>query len=171
MADWPGLIKSIQRGTIILSPTEASITATITEVDMQNSSLRFCGVRTDSTAIGAGHANLVLTNSTTITATRIVTTNTVVVNYELVEFYPGFIKSVQRGTITLVAADQTETAAVTEVNMNKSFVHNLGVSSSALGTFDMTLCNLTLTNSTTITAQRSGTTPEVIISYELIQLY
>lgn len=171
MADWPGPIKSIQRGTITLSSPDAAVTATVTEVDMQNTTLRLCGLRTDNTSGASAYARIVLTNSTTITATRIGTSNTVIVNYELTEYYPGIIKSIQRGTITLAAAVSSNTASVTEVNMNKAEVFNLGFSTSVHETANHLSCNLTLTNSTTITAQRSGTTPEIIISYELVQKY
>lgn len=86
-----GSIKSIQRGTITIAISTASQTATISSVDTSKSELRFLGETVDgSPAVGAlanALSRVVLTNSTTITATRgaAATVNTVV-SWELTEW-------------------------------------------------------------------------------------
>jgi hypothetical protein len=81
-----GGIKSIQRGTISFSGT--SQTATVSSVNTSKSTLRRLG-QTNNGGASATQANdesnLVLTNATTITASKIGATNTVVVSYELEE--------------------------------------------------------------------------------------
>jgi len=84
-------IKSIQRGTIAITTTNTTATATITSVATAKTRLRFLGAYT---GFGASNwcvgATLSLTNSTTITATRIVmygVSGTHTVSWELTEFY------------------------------------------------------------------------------------
>ena len=81
-----GGIKSIQRGTISFSGT--SQTATVSPVNTAKSALRRLG----NTNNGGGNptqandeSNLVLTNATTITASKLGATVTVSVSYELEE--------------------------------------------------------------------------------------
>jgi|GEM_PF-6694711 len=81
-----GGIKSIQRGTISFSGT--SQTATVSSVNTAKSALRRLG----NTNNGGGNptqandeSNLVLTNATTITASKLGATVTVSVSYELEE--------------------------------------------------------------------------------------
>ena len=77
-----GAIKSIQRGTI--TATTGGATATITPVNTAKTELRFLGGSgTDGTSQGIV-PRLVLTNSTTITATT--SSGTGVVSWELTEW-------------------------------------------------------------------------------------
>lgn len=85
-----GSIKSIQRGTITLT-SAASATATITSVDTSKSELRFLGetmnAAASTSALATNMARLALTNSTTITATRVsVAADTTIVSWELTEW-------------------------------------------------------------------------------------
>lgn len=80
-----GAIKSIQRGTI--TATTAGATATISAVNTYKTELRFLGGSGVDTT-GTSYAivpRIVLTNSTTITAT--VPNNVAVASWELTEFY------------------------------------------------------------------------------------
>lgn len=78
-----GGIKSIQRGVISVGTTGTG-TATVTTVDTTKTELRFlgCGL----TAVG-DFPILVLTNATTVTATRQTTGVTTQVSWELTERY------------------------------------------------------------------------------------
>jgi hypothetical protein len=78
------------------------------------------------------------------------------------QFFGGGIKSVQRGVITFPGTDLTATATVSSVNTSKSFLSLLGTGSN--GTF-----RIELTNSTTVTATRSGTNVATNASWELIE--
>lgn len=82
-------IKSVQRGTITIAVASASNTATVTAVDTSKTQMTHLG--TDITAAGTDtfyprDAYLVLTNSTTVTATRRGNNEAVVVSYELLEW-------------------------------------------------------------------------------------
>lgn len=83
-------IKSIQRGSIAITGTNATATATITSVTTAKTRLRFLGAYTGQASTGSWcpGATIALTNSTTITATRIAATSgTHTVSWELTEFY------------------------------------------------------------------------------------
>ena len=80
-----GGIKSIQRGTITISGT-SSQTATVTAVDTTKAQLRNLGC--DSVQDTAGMTiKVVLTNTTTITASRQTVTGANIVAWELTEWY------------------------------------------------------------------------------------
>ena len=84
----PGTFKSVQRGTISLAGV-ASNTATISAVTTSKSRLRYLGSTTDTDSASV-NLNIVLTNSTTITASRGFATGgaiTSVVSYEIEEVY------------------------------------------------------------------------------------
>ena len=83
-----GGIKSIQRGTIPI--TGVSTTATISAVDTSKSELRYLGSTYDgggSPTINQSYVNLVLTNSTTLTATKTAVAGAGTVSWELTERY------------------------------------------------------------------------------------
>lgn len=150
----PSLVKSIQRGTITLGSGVASNTATINAVSMGNAVLRWLGQ--DWNAISANNdvlfCRLEFTNSTTITASRTGTASTAVVSYEVIEYVPGIIHSIQRGTIT---TGLVGTATITAVNPAKSVVDYLGLTADTTGDF-RALPYLALTDATTVTATSIG---------------
>ena len=80
----PGSLKSIQRGVISMVGAYSG-TATITAVDTSKTELRLLGV--SNTTVPADLARVVLTNATTITATRGSNSGTSEVSWELTEFY------------------------------------------------------------------------------------
>lgn len=166
----PSLIKSIQRGTITIGSSDTAETATITAVNPSNTRLKIMGERI---AASAGGARIALTNATTVTADRQTTGGgtTKTVNYEVVEYYPGVIKSIQRGTITLTAPATSNTATITAVN-NRAEVAFLGTSYDT-DAFEQSMhqANVTLTNSTTLTAQRVTGVGNVIVGYEVIEWF
>lgn len=80
-----GGIKSIQRGVIVITGAVTSNTGSVTSVDMNKTQLRTLGSSIGSAANEIGY--LVLTNATTITATRAASSGTTVVSWELTETY------------------------------------------------------------------------------------
>jgi len=84
----PGVTRSIQRGTITLGGGQASLTATITEVNTAKTFLS-CGSNNDSSGANGDSAfgKLALTNGTTITASRAASTAGIIVAYSAVEFF------------------------------------------------------------------------------------
>ena len=77
-------VKSVQRGTITLTGSQQG-TATITAVDVSKAELRFLGCTGDQASAASDTVYLVLTNTTTITATRASSTGTATVSWELTE--------------------------------------------------------------------------------------
>lgn len=82
-------IKSIQRGTISITGTNATATATITSVNTAKTRIRFLGAYTGQVASNwCPGATVALTNATTITATKNANVSgTHAVSWELTEFY------------------------------------------------------------------------------------
>lgn len=80
-------IKSIQRGTIAIS-SATSNTATITSVDTAKTELRVLGYTVNSAGDQQYVPRVVLTNATTITATRVANDSiSTTVSWELTEYY------------------------------------------------------------------------------------
>lgn len=83
-----GIIKSIQRGTIAMSSSEITKTATVNSVDTAKSVLNFLGSSCDTLNGGPGFIRLSLTNSTTVTADRgIHGSSAATASYEVIEYY------------------------------------------------------------------------------------
>lgn len=82
-------IKSIQKGTIVIANASASNTATITAVTTGKSFVLHGGAYSSNSAaaINDNMAALDLTNSTTVTATRLGTNYNLTISYTVVEFY------------------------------------------------------------------------------------
>lgn len=80
-------IKSIQRGTISLANTTGtSGTSTLSPaVVTAKSELRLVGIGSDTASYTPAY--IVLTNTTTVTATRAAAGGAIVVSWELTEFY------------------------------------------------------------------------------------
>jgi hypothetical protein len=159
-------IKSIQRGTIALAGV-GSNTATITAVDVNNAVLRLIG-QSQSGGNSGDSCRIALTNSTTITATRSDGTATTTVSWEVVEFIPGAIKSIQRGTIDTSSVNPN-TATITSVDTTHAWVDHLGYSctDTASGSPANWWTRLTLTNGTTVTCQGGA---DSVTSYQVVEL-
>lgn len=78
------------------------------------------------------------------------------------------IQRIQRGTILLNAVS-SNTATISAVNTSKSVLDLLGFISST----DNLNCapRITLTNATTITADRWGTTGITLVQYQIVEYY
>lgn len=118
----PTGIRSVQSFTIDLTGATTA-TATINAVDTGNSFVVFLG----STSAVAGAVNrdigrLALTNSTTVTATQDVGHNAnPLMSGMVIECWPGLLKSVQQGTVTLAAA-ASGTATIAAVTVAKTLL-------------------------------------------------
>lgn len=95
-----GRIRSVQRGTISIgSATSAS--ATIVAVNTRHAVIRFLGFTNATFDARDMVGRVELTNSTTVTALRYSTVaDSTTVSYEVTHYWPGVIKSIQRGTLT-----------------------------------------------------------------------
>lgn len=85
-----GLIKNIQRGTIAITGSDTSNTATITSVNTAKSDIDFLGTE-HSAGDATDFGRVALTNATTVTATRATggapTSATTTVGFQVTEYY------------------------------------------------------------------------------------
>jgi len=146
-------IVSCQQFSVSLS-SGTSNTATINAVDTTRSVIILSGMHGNSTVTGRIRGQAVLTNSTTVTVTRgVSTTLTLVVKGTVIEFAPWVVASVQSGTITPAAAT-TGTATITSVDTARAVVLDQGAVCGAAGSaITGSFAQLTLTNATTVTAK------------------
>ena len=76
------------------------------------------------------------------------------------------IKSIQKGQTTIAAASASNTATITSVDTDKSVL----IFSSTAGTNDVTeLARGVITNATTLTFTRVGTTGATIVEWQVVE--
>ena len=172
------LIKSVQRGTCAVAAGATTGTSTITVVDTANCSVRFLGFIDPNNGDGTTNPDvhftrITLTNSTTLTATRATSDATYgrTVRFEVIEFLPGLLRSVQRGIVTL-PGNASSTTTITSVNTDKTvmgflgFTTNFGSASNNLEGLDVAL-----TNATTVTGTVGNGTATGIVSFEALEFF
>lgn len=155
----PTVIKSLQYGTLTVTGATSN-TATITAVDTTKCGVQWLGFA----PTGGGLDNsmgtkLVLTNSTTLTAT-LAAVGTSTTKFVVVCFVPNLIKSIQRGN----ALTASSTVTITSVNTAKTILSFLGRTMTTTNTNMGDFSGITLTNATTITS--NSTTNAGTISWE-----
>ncbi|MBC9783553.1 hypothetical protein H1S01_03375 [Heliobacterium chlorum] len=80
-------IKSVQSGVISIGSGYTTATATIAAVDITKSVIHFLGTTSGNSDVSIALARVALTNSTTVTATRVASSpNPTLVGWEVVEF-------------------------------------------------------------------------------------
>jgi hypothetical protein len=141
-------IKSVQRGSISMFGTASNV-APMTAVDTANTLLRWLGGTSDDigTTVNVATTRVELTANNQITGFCGIASGTQTVGYEVVEYNPGLIRSVQRGTVT-----SNGTATIQAVDFNRATIECLGWTSSAATVNNNSHPQLSLTNSTTVTA-------------------
>jgi len=118
------VINSIQRGTISIPSGSTSATIEISEVDLSKTVVSRVGDNGSWNVHTCGQ--LSLEDSTHLKCDREVDLGiTTVVAYEIIEFASG-IGSVQYKEIEIAAADTTETAAISEVDLSKTLLFYAG---------------------------------------------
>ena len=81
----------------------------------------------------------------------------------------GIIKSIQRGTINLTSAS-SGTATISSVTTSKAVLYFLGYDSNNDYIPDAAV-RLSLTNSTTITANKNGSTGIAAVNWQVVEYY
>jgi hypothetical protein len=167
-------IRSVQTGILTIANNGGSGTATITTVDVNNSMLVFHGFTQNSsgTAPGSIFSRMTLTNSTTITAVRVGSTGATYITYTVIEFWPGTIRRVQTGYVSLNTV-ASNTVTVSAVDINKSFVLYLGVATNDadVAVTGQHFAKIVLTNATTLTATIDIAQSTTEVSYMLVEFY
>lgn len=167
----PSLVRSIQRGTIAIT-NSATGTATITAVVPGNSVVRFLGANATSDQGDLGYARITLTDATTVTASRFSTVAEVTtVGFEVTEFWPGVIRSVQRGIVTQTGGPSTTTLATAIASMTKTTVDHTGYRINTAS--PLPIANLTYLTliSTTQIQSNSQTTNSQETGYQVVEWY
>lgn len=165
-------VKSLQSGTVAISGSATSNTATITAVDPANSLLFNTGqvYTLASTLATINKSRLELTNGTTVTAFRGTGNPSVpVVFFTVIEFYPGVLKSVQRGQLNLNNVTSVN-GTISSVDLTKAGITSLGFSTLGADNFDITDAALTIVNATTVNAQRfTSEASDLIVGYQVAE--
>lgn len=174
-------LQSIQFGTISMTTGQAFNTAAISAVVLANSVVIPLGATWG--AVGdvwdTMGIKLALTSTTQVTASRFTQdgTGTPTVSFVVLEFAAGVVKSNQDFDVTMNAVN-TNTATISAVTVAKSVIIPRGWTydsaladgiSSAGTTLIRTLGNLTLTNTTTVTAVRGDATKKLILSGTVLE--
>lgn len=156
----PNVVKSVQTGSI--TSTATSATATISAVNVANSSVLFTGFNYTDTAIvnySRCMSRISLTNSTTVTFNRQITTLSITINYTVIEFVPGIMKSVQQLLVSIgsTSSSASATLPIPVVVKNCMCVYNgFAMNSGISGNESLTFSETHLVDSVTMTATRVG---------------
>ena len=154
LAGASSLIMSVQRGVVSIPFNGTSATSTIAAVNPDNCRLIFLNTINPSDANGpsVNACRVELTNSTTVTAfVNSTAASTREVGFEVIEYMPGVLRRVQRGTISTSGAT-SGAATITAVDMAKTTLDPLGfTSTSTVDTAQNCWFKLILTNATTVT--------------------
>ena len=170
-----GGVSSVQRNTITIASGATSNTATLSPaVDVSRSRIVFLGL-TDAggdTTVDKSACRVALTDGTTVTATVGATgTGNRIVAFEVIEYRPGVIWYLKRGTITTTAATSgTDTVAVADTT--KATTDYLGFTSDFSGAAvpGNSQCRVVLTNATTVTATGLGGLNRTV-GYQVVEFY
>lgn len=167
------LVKSVQRGFITITGATTN-TGTITAVDPNNSVLVYLGVSASTATADAQRAftRIDLTNSTTVTATTAAATDVTTVGFEVIEYFPGVLRSVQRGTIPLTGVAMNTATLTSSVVVGASNLTTLGwTTTNTTGAPNNDFVVIDLTNTTTVTANRSNNSNNCVVGYQVAEWF
>jgi hypothetical protein len=168
-------LQSVQLFEITIASAGSSNTATISSVDATRSVIFLTGFTTtySGTTLRDFIPSVTLTNSTTVTAQRgDVDASTVTVRGYVAEFTSAAVDSVEYGTISLANGVGSNTATISAVTTARTSVFHLGQTSNvanATSTEGNIYHTLTLTDSTTITADRNATSGASTVNFCAVQ--
>ena len=157
----------VQHFSITIPPGNATATATINAVGAR-AFILMGGLNPSGSVQSESLAYLSLTNPTTITATRRLSSASVVIKGCIIDATENLVASVQYGTITLPDGTASATATISPVNNNNTAVHALGMATDANGSFAENNAFLSLSG-TTLTATVLGAYGLFIASYCVIE--
>ena len=178
---WNGLLvdsvlKRVQVVTVTIAANQTTGTTTISAIDLANTWPVLLGQESNTgsaTPDGDAYAYAQITNATTVTATRLIlnATQTATIKLLLLEFWPGFFRTIQQGVVTLTSvASATATVALTRTD--KYWLAQLGTSNNFTGAqpSGAALCDVTLTNGTTVTGTRGTSANTAAVAFALGEL-
>jgi len=160
-----GLIESVEEFVISMADVDTTATATISSVTTARSCVFFSfawigGQRQTATTTGADNVTIRidLTNATTVTATREVSTQAMTITGTVVQFADGKTDSIQQGTVQIVGNATTNTATISSVTTARSAVLFNGGTTTDTQAADVpsAMMTLSLTNATTVTGVKAS---------------
>lgn len=173
----PEFIVRVQRGTILLGSGQTSNTASISQVDFGASIAIWQGQSGGPTGnnYNSGFADVDLTNSTTVTATRNTSGNTLTVAFVVITFTPKVAKAIQKvaNTSTAGVTSETSTLSPTLETISENITFTGGQSTGSTSSQNA-LWRAELTNTSTVTFTRtstSGTTRTRRLTLVALQRY
>jgi len=160
-------IKSIQYGNVADAGT-----ATITAVDTNNTILISTGFSTTATVVDNVDSFFELTNATTVSASGSSSAGSVTHGFIALEFYPGAVKQIVNSSISINAPALSNTYTIsTPVVTDNTLVFYRGVNGNeGQDNVDDVFCRVTLTNSTTVTANRGADAGNMVVYFSLVEL-
>ena len=171
------VITSLEQSSATIASGATSGTATITTVsDTTKAVVFYHGHELGDAGTGINVPDafcaIDLTNSTTVTAVRNTGTanRSITVSFTVIEFDASFISSVEKRSVTLTSSNTSDTDTISSVTTTDSFLVWNGFTSSQ-NTGANSYYHIGLTNSTTVTLTRGGTSPATrTIKYTVVQL-
>lgn len=156
MSFLPRAIKSIRAYSITIASGPGSATVAITSVDTAYSYLRIVKVSAGGSTVSR-FGRIALTSSVLVT---LFTTEAMTLYFEVVEYYPIFIKSINSYTVAVTpATGNTSVVVVTAVDLASSYVEYNGAQittiTSSGQTEDETIVELRLTAVNNVTLVRA----------------
>ena len=171
---YPGggfIIDRIQQHSISIDHGSYTNSVAISPVDVSNAAIIWHGTYGWTNEMSSVASFVWISVPTKVQATRLGNDQGNHTMFSIVEFYKGSVKSIQRGRITISGSDTGSDTLAKAVNVNKSVVLYLGCCS-ITSQPSATHPTLTLTNSTTVTANTTpGTGITLIVSYEVVEFY
>lgn len=165
-------VNSVQQISIVIASGATTGTTTVTAAT-GTFFVMFQGNSTTATTSLAQAFGRVSISGTTVTATRATSsTNTCTVNACIVDADgTNLISSVQMGTVSLSAAQASNTATISSVTTTNSAICWLGYTQSTTSYhYDLNSMVINLTNSTTVTATNlQGANATIVMGFAVVQ--
>lgn len=118
----PALVTSVQAGTVSITGSNLSATAVITSVNTASSAIVWLGVSGNAALFAAGEARLDLTSATQVTAVRLAGTGNVDVGFNVIEFNPAVIQSINQLDNTIILGQTVSNSTITAIDPNNSII-------------------------------------------------
>lgn len=162
----PEVVASIQRRAVTLTSTNSSDSDTIGSVDTSGSLLLFNGITSANSSWAESLYHIRLTDGTTVTLERNGSSSSGrTIYYHVLQFSSG-VNSQQRATTSLTSA--TADSTITAVNTTKSSAYLCGQLTA--GTVaNQIFTSVRLLNSTTVRAEKNGTSTSSAVSWETVE--
>ncbi len=152
-------ITSIQYGSVVINAASSSNTATIAAVTTARSAVVWLGSKTNTPALANADSAgiLTLTNTTTVTASRQSTSNSLTVYFAVVQFAASVIQSIQEVTTTVADGSTTANSTISSVTVANCMCLFGGWKSGSTSSGSLFRPLAFLAGATTVTAEKVQT--------------